>query len=136
MTPANAPNKMSNAEHQLLNAELGGEAVRLMLRTQTRVDTGRWLRSSRLWLCVTEDRLILFAVSKRRYCEAVDLSECVDSLYSHPTGQLVIAPTEQLRFSRVRLSPTDALHVLRLIEQRNTEKRTIPTSSTTETTRA
>lgn len=108
--------KMNARERALLGAELGGRSPRLVLRSRTFVDTGRWWRRTPLWLCVTDDSLVLLAASRRCYAERIDLADCTESYYCHATGQLVIVPGEQARFNQVTLLPQQALDVLDLIE--------------------
>ena len=85
------------------------------------VDTGGWLRSSRLWLCVTEGEIILLAAARRTYCERVAVTEARGSWYCHATGELVLEPTEELRFNRLALPPTAALRALACIEATDDE---------------
>jgi hypothetical protein len=103
---------MNELEQALLRAEGVTETPELSLRTQTRIDTGRWWRRTPLWLCVVNDALVLFSVSRRRYIERVALAECRESYYSHASGELILAPVESLRFSRLRMSPRQALTIL------------------------
>lgn len=114
--PATAP-AMKPRERQALDAQLAGERPRLLLRTRTRIDTGRWLGRSPIWLCVADTKLVLLAVSKRGYTQQSALPDCSDAWYCHTTGQLVLEPAPGLRFSRLSLTPEDALRVLHLIEQ-------------------
>jgi hypothetical protein len=43
----------------------------------------------------------------------VPITDCSESVYCHGTGELLIAPTEDLRFNRLAMSPSDALTVLK-----------------------
>ena len=120
---------MTERERTLLKAEIGDGSVRLMLRTGTRVDTGRWLRSSRLWLCVTDHDIVLLAASRRQYCQQVKLSDVAQSWYSHPTGNLVLEPGEDLQFRHIAMSPTDAVRVLKMIEASNESSKNLHSTS-------
>jgi len=115
MTAPPAPS-MTKLERELLDATAMGELV-FALRSDTRVDTGRWLGRSPLWLCVTDREIVLLAASKRRHAEGVPLADAGGSWYSHATGQLVIETEQALRFDHVAMSPTDALRVLKHIQQ-------------------
>ena len=119
----------------LLDELTGGAYVSMRLRSRTKVDTGRWFRRSRLWLCVTDKQIVLLAASKRRYTQVLELAELPDSYYSHATGQLVLEPTEGVRYSRIKLAPIDALRVLSLIEQAYANP-TDPRSTATENSSA
>lgn len=110
---------MTPAEQSAYAEAAGGAEPVLVLRSRTKVDTGRWLRKSRLWLCVTGDALVLVAASKRRYAESVALAGCARTHYNHVSGVLVIEPGEDLRFNQVALPPTRALRVIHLVEQAN-----------------
>ena len=109
---------MNTLEQELMRQETGGVEPRLCLRSKTRVDAGRWWRRTPVWLCVMEHEMLLLAVARRRYVERVSLGDCPDSHYSATTGELVLAPGEELRFNRFALSPRNAVRVLEFL---NTE---------------
>jgi hypothetical protein len=106
---------LNELEKTLLNEVTGGVEPLLCLRTGTSVDAGLWVKKVPLWLCITEDRLILFAVGRRRYMQSADLAECMASSYCHATGEFVIGPVEGLEFGRVKISPAEALKVSALL---------------------
>jgi hypothetical protein len=107
---------MNELEEQLLREEVGGVEPRLVVRSGTRIDTGRWWRHTPLWLCVMENELLMLAVSRRRYVARASLDACVDSYYCHTTGELVIAPVEEPEFRRFRVTPREALSILNMIK--------------------
>lgn len=107
---------MNELEQQLLCEAIDDAKPRLLIRTRTRVDTGRWWRRTPLWLCVTADELVLLAVSRRRYLERVPIGECRGTRYCHATGQLVIEPTESLTLSHLAMSTKQALAVLQITQ--------------------
>jgi len=86
-----------------------------MLCTDTRIDTGRWWRSSPLWLAVTPTEVVVFAVGRRRYLDRIPVAGCGSSFYNHATGELVLAPAESLRFRQLRMKPSAALRILSLL---------------------
>jgi len=104
---------MNELEQHLLGETIGRTRPDLCLRTGTRIDAGRWWRRNPLWLCATDRELVVLAVARRRYVERVPLAACRESHYAHASGELVIAPAGALRFNRLRLSPRDAVRVLR-----------------------
>jgi hypothetical protein len=108
---------MTQLESALLTELTGGAEPKLLLRTRTRIDAGRWWRSNPIWLCITADELILFAIARRRYTERVPLAECQASHYVHSTGELVIDPTETLRIKRLALTPREALNALDFLKK-------------------
>lgn len=103
---------MNDIEKTVLDEVTGGTEPRLCLRTKTGIDAGRWWRKTPLWLCVTDDMLIVFAVARRHYIQCAPLPACQQSRYCHATGQLVIEPVEELEYDRLAMSPADALRVL------------------------
>lgn len=108
---------MTQLESVLLKELTGGAEPKLLLRTRTRIDAGRWWRRTPVWLCITASELILFAVARRRYTERVPLADCQASHYAHSTGELVIDPTESLRIKRLSLTPREALNALDFLKK-------------------
>ena len=104
---------MNAQEEELLATEIGDAEVWLRICTDTRIDAGRWWRRTPVWLCLAGDDLVVLAVARRKYLQRVPIADCSESTYSHGTGELLIAPTEDLRFSRLAMSPSDALTVLK-----------------------
>lgn len=103
---------MNDLESALLEEITNGEEPRLLIRTRTRIDAGRWWRPTAVWLCITARELILFAVARRRYTERIPLSDCINSHYAHSSGELVIDPAEALHMKHVKLSPREALDTI------------------------
>jgi len=130
MTDVANRQKMNAAERQLFEAALGDQQPKLVVRTQTRIDTGKWLGRSAVWLCVTGQQVVLFAVKKRHWIERASLADAEASWYCHVTGELVIEPTDQLTFGRLKLSPTEALGVLDCIETTNQKREGEPALAT------
>ena len=108
---------LSEQENALLDETLGDASPVLLLRTKTRIDTGRWWRKGRLWLCVTPTEMLLFAASKRRYVQRMALADCKESTYCHTSGALLLQPNEHWRFNTIALAPTDAVAVLQHLKQ-------------------
>ena len=113
---------MTPTESALLKELTGGAEPKLLLRTRTRIDCGRWWRSTPVWLCITGSELILFAVAHRRYSERVPLAGCHASHYAHTTGELVIDPTESLRIKRLSMTPREALSALDFLTSKSNNK--------------
>lgn len=108
---------MNPTESALLKELTGGAEPKLLLRTRTRIDCGRWWRRTSVWLCITASELILFAVARRRYSERVALTDCQSSHYAHSSGELVIDPTESLRIRQLSLTPREALNTLDFLKK-------------------
>jgi hypothetical protein len=103
---------MNKKESALLQQLTGGAEPKFLLRTRSRIDAGRWWRSNPIWLCVSGDELILFAIARRRYVERVSLDLCKSSHYAPVTGEFVISPVETLEINHLSLTPREALDVL------------------------
>ena len=103
---------MNKRVRRILNAETGGAEPRLIVRSNTRIDAGRWCRRTPLWVCVTKEDVVVLAAARRHYIQRFPIADCQGSHYCHTTGELVIEAGEDLRFSRLAMSPTDALRVL------------------------
>lgn len=110
---------MNKLEQQLLREVTDGAKPRLSIRSQTRIDVGRWWWPRRVWLCVVGEDLIILAVARRRYIVRKPLADCQRSYYCHATGQLVIEPGEDLTFSRFKMPPREALELLEQLRERS-----------------
>jgi len=103
---------MNPKESALLQELTGGAEPKLLLRSRTRIDAGRWWRGTPVWLCIIGNELLLFAVARRRYVDRVAIEDCHASFYSHAAGELMIKPAERIRIGSFALSPREALNVL------------------------
>ena len=103
---------MNAIEQELLSDATGGGEPRLVVRSRTRIDTGRWWRPTPLWLCVMDRELVMLAVSRRRYVARRPLAADGGAHYCHTTGEFVIEPGEDLTFNRFRVTPREALALL------------------------
>ena len=118
-------------ENALLDESLGRASPALLLRTKTRIDTGRWWRRSALWLCVTHAEMLLFAASKRRYVQRIPLADCKESTYCHTSGAMLLQPSDLWRFHTIDLPPTDAVAVLQHIGQSTKQNQPSPVTEPT-----
>ena len=130
MPTVTTPSQLSRHERELLHEQVRGQSPRLVLRTDTKVDTGRWWRRTRLYLCVLDDELLLFAASRRRYTQRVPLSACRPCRYCHTAGALSLGAGDDLRFRHLAMPPSEALRVLALIEASGDEPPTTPSTPT------
>lgn len=103
---------MNQLESALLTELTAGAEPELLLRTNTRIDCGRWWRKTPVWLCITKSELILFAIARRRYSERIPLTDCHQSHYAPSGGELLIKPTESLRIGSLSLTPRQAVQAL------------------------
>lgn len=113
---------MTQLESALLTELTNGADPGLLLRSRTRIDCGRWWRSTPVWLCITASELILFAVARRRYTECLPLALCSTSHYLPATGELVIAPADSLRLKKLALTPREAVNALDFLTNKSNNK--------------
>jgi len=113
---------LNKLEQHILTTETNGAEPRLLICTNTRIDAGRWWRRTPLWICITHDDVIVLAAARRQYIQRFPIEDCLASHYCHTTGELVIEPGENIQFSRLAMSPGDALQVLVLINNSGAEK--------------
>jgi hypothetical protein len=106
-------------EKALLSEATGDAEPLFLLRTATRIDTGRWWRGSPLWICVMRDEVILFSIGRRRYLERIPVAGCGGSFYNHAVGELLLAPAETPRFRQLRMKPSDAIKILALLSSKS-----------------
>ena len=129
--PSDQDDVLSDSEAAALEEALEGASSELLYRTGTRIDTGRWLRKSPLWLCLTGSDLLLLAASKRRYVQRMPLTDCKDTQYSHTSGALLLAPSDAWHHNAVQLAPDKALRVLNHIERVTTTTQQPPVTEPT-----
>ena len=97
---------------RFLRAQIGNEAVFLLLKTGSRVDVGTWFFKRRVWVCLLGKELVLFASGKRPYIERVPFERLHSSRYNHVTGEVMLAPIEGLRVARLKTPPLEGLQLL------------------------
>lgn len=102
-------------EQELLREQVGDRQPVLTIRSRTEIDAGRWWRKTPTWICVVGGDLVMLAVARRRYAERIAISECPESHYNPATGEFVIAPGEKLRFDRFKVSPRQAIRILKIV---------------------
>jgi hypothetical protein len=103
---------MNELEQQLLEEESNGVEPTVVIRSQTRIDTGRWWRPTPVWISVVGNELLMLAVSRRRYVARLPIDTAKDTYFCHTTGELVVKPDEDLTYSRLRMTPKQTLSVL------------------------
>ncbi len=107
---------MTPAERNLLEQAIDSDAKpALCLQSTTRVDAGWWLRRAPVWLCITEDRLVVLVAGRREHVASIPRTACRSSRYDHATGEVVIEPGDTFRFDRLAFPPREALRILHLL---------------------
>ena len=97
---------------EFLDSLVGEEPVFGLLKTRTRTDTGNWFFKRPVWACTLAGELLLFAKGKRPYAERVPFDKLGASTYNHVTGELMLAPADGLRVTRLKMPPMEGLQVL------------------------
>lgn len=115
---------MNTHEQQLLEQAAGASKPRLTLCTGNRIDVGLWWRKRPLWFCILEHEVLLFAVGRRRYSERVSIADCKDFHYNPSSGELVIEPSDLLRFPRLKIPTSEALEAIKLLKHNSTPNST------------
>ena len=103
---------LGGARRRLLDRLIGDAAVCCLLKSGTKIDVGSWLCKRRVWACLTDREMLLFAAGRRPYAERIPLEQLGQSEYNHVTGQLVLAPVQSQRVGGLKLPPLAALQVL------------------------
>ena len=104
---------MKEIEQKLLREAAADAEPQLCVRSRTRIDTGRWWWPTPIWLSVVGGELLMLAVSRRRYISRLPLDACAETYYCHTTGELVVESTEELLYKRFKVSPLEALELLK-----------------------
>ena len=110
-----APEAPSPAAMELLREHCNPDDAREMVRSRTAIDVGLWFRWRRIWVCGTDDRLVLFAEGPRPYVQAASYRELRTSFYCHPSGELVCVPAPDLAVHSLAMGPAVAWRLLGLI---------------------
>ena len=96
---------------EVLGRYLGGEALLMVARTTTFIDTGSWFGKGRIWLAFTPTALLIVANGLRPLCRRIPLAELSKTQYNTVTGELVFVPAE-LPVQTVALPPVEAAQAL------------------------
>lgn len=110
--PAARSAALPGAERRLVDELVGTAGLFGLVRTDTKIDVGKWFRKRRICACLLGDQLLLVAEGRRPYTERIALAELRESRYNHVTGQLVFAPAEGLRQRSLKMSPLAGLQML------------------------
>jgi hypothetical protein len=103
---------LTSAEGRLYRELCGSDRVVLLLLTESMAEVGLWMWKRRVWLCVTDQALVLFAEGRKPIAQRTPYAHIGESLFNHVTGELVLAPDRKYRLGRVKLQPKDGYQVL------------------------
>jgi len=113
--PVSGAEVPSPAALELLRGVCNADDARELVRSRTAIDVGLWFRWRRIWVCGTDDRLVLFAEGPRPYVQTAAYRELRTSFYSHPSGELVCVPAPELAVHSLAMGPAAAWRLLGLI---------------------
>lgn len=113
--PAKSGDAIPVSIARLLESQGIGSPLEL-IRTGTKIDTGRWFVSSPVWVAALPDRLVLVAEGPRNFLQQVPHVELGTSFYSEVSGELVCVPAPQLSEVRsLRMSLEQARQLLAIM---------------------
>jgi hypothetical protein len=112
-----AATPLSPSDPRLAGDDVGPGDAAFAVTTGTRVDVGRWFRRERVRVRVLEDQVLLLAPGTRPYVQSVPFGALRESRYNHVTGEVVLAPAEDVKVGTLRMSPLDASRFLALLKQ-------------------
>ena len=112
LDPAERRTRLGGARLRFVESIVGQADVFHVRRTDTKVDVGYWLGRRRVWACLLERDLLLFARGRRPFVERIPLADLRESRYNHVTGQLILAPTETAAVKALKVPPLSALEIL------------------------
>ena len=104
--------RLGEPERRLAEELLDGQSVYLLERSDTGLDVGHWMNKGLVWVAAEADELVLFAAGSRPFQEKIPFSHLYRSLYNHVTGDLVLAPAEGAKLTRIRIAPATAYQFL------------------------
>lgn len=113
---------MTLAERKLLDDLCPNEQVLLLLKSDSRTDTGSWLRGGRVWVCATRKELVLLAAGRKPLIQKTPFPVLRESLYNHVTGEVVLAPAGELTLNRIKVPPLEGYQLLAQIYDQEREK--------------
>ena len=106
---------MRYRERFLAEQLLEARDVFVVVRTGTKIDVGNWLLKGRVWVFALADALAVIAcgpAGPRCRAENIPYTDLRESQYNHVTGQLVLAPVEDLPFRGLKVEPITGYQVL------------------------
>lgn len=104
---------MGEPERQLAREQLSDDDHEYYgVCSATRADVGHWLGRGVVWAVALERELLLFAAGKRPLIERIPFGQIHRSMYNHVTGELVLAPSHNLRIERLALPPAAGYQML------------------------
>ena len=103
---------LGRSRTRFVRSIVGDAGVFYVQKTDTKVDVGYWLGKRRVWVCVLEKEMLLFARGRRPYVERIPLGQLGGSGYNHVTGEVLLAPIETATVKALRVTPLAGLQIL------------------------
>jgi len=113
--------RLGSARGRFLDSLIDEKAVLHVLKTDTKVDVGSWLFKRRVWICLLEMEILLFATGRRPYLERIPLAQLQRSTYNHVTGEVVLSPFESAQVQGLKVMPLCGLQILAHIHRGDKE---------------
>lgn len=110
------PRETAVFEEHLNPAEVAG-----LIRTRSRVDVGMWWRKGRVWVSMQPGELVLLAQGKSVWMERITNDALRESRYNHVTGEVALAPKEDLPLKTLRVKPLEGIEILKSIGTKETQ---------------
>lgn len=103
---------MSDDERGLMENVTDGKPVFVVVRSETQVDTGSWIKKSPVWTGTTDSEVFMFAAGKKPVIDRISFSQLQKSIFNHVTGCLILAPAAELKISSLAMAPLDGYQLL------------------------
>ncbi len=112
---------LSKAEQKLLDEVANDRPMAALVRSATTVDVGEWFGRGRVVGVCFGDEWVMFAAGRRPFIERVPTRILKASAYNPLTGELVLAPAQEVKVRQLKMSPLEAGRVLNWILSGNNE---------------
>ncbi len=110
---------LAPAGRKLLAEISGMEGVMMLVKSDTRVDTGGWFRRGEIWVCALPRELALFAAGRKPFLQKTPYEHLRESIYNHVTGEVVLAPARGLKQHVFQVPPVEGYQLLAQIYNNN-----------------
>jgi hypothetical protein len=110
---------MTAEERRLLEEICPNAGILALWQSDSDADVGYWFIRRQVWICAGQRELTLLACGRRPFIQQVPFTHLRKSLYNHVTGELVLAPPEELKMSRIKLPALAGYQVLAQIYDEN-----------------
>ena len=110
---------LTPAQRELQGEICGAESVIMLLKSDTRVDTGGWFQRGEIWVCALPRELALFAAGRKPFLQKTPYEHLRASIYNHVTGEVALAPAHGLKQHILKVPPLEGYQLLAQIYNTN-----------------